>query len=338
MSNQLRARMAQTEEPSAQSFAQTQAGHSNALLVAQLQQAGEIPRPRPRPERLTPRAAFEQRYLAQRSQEVDPSEERWKRLSEEEIAALASVPEEERPGPGEAGYHTAIGEDTWQWDAHAQDPETPLRRGDLMGGDADQVFSRAFSTANPDYEDRTDVTVLNADGTSSVLSANEHGMVELPESGFGFTTHNRDDVRVNGQPQPDQWGSAASVTRTMNTMSDYRTMFPGSTLSIGDLSTDTGNSPRLYSNRATRHATHYDGTQVDLQYPHGTGSTNWASTEDGDLFRHRSLVRTAEDWGFDNFHASRRLRNDLFETPEADMHHSRPHDNHLHMGQGNGRR
>ena len=208
----------------------------------------------------------------------------------------------------------------------------------MMGEDASQVFSRAFETANPDHDDRTDVTVLNTDGTASVQSANAHGMTELPQSGHGFTTHNRNDVRVNGVRQPDQWGSSESVARTMNIMSDYATLFPNSSLSIGDLSTDTGNSPRLFNNRATRHASHYDGTQVDLRYPDGIGSANRASREEDDLFRQNSLMRTAEDWGMNNFHASPRLDGRLFPSAESSVHYSRPHANHLHMGRGTGRR
>lgn len=318
-------------------------GQGNAFLAQQVAQAqasdlapAQVPIPRPRPERLTPEQRFHNRFDAQASREIDPSEPRWKRMSEGQAEQLAAVPEEERPGSGTLGYSTTINGETWQWDAHAEHPATPLRASQLMG-DGNQAFSRAFETANPDHEDRTDVTVLNPDGTTSVLGANADGMVELPTEGHGFRTHNRNDVRVNGQAQPDQWGSAESVARTMNIMSDYATMFEGSSLSIGDLSTDTGNSPRLFTGRTTRHASHYDGTQVDLQYPDGTGSTNRMRDEGDNLFRMNSLLKISEGHGMDNFHAATNLRGDLFPSDPDHVHHSRPHNNHLHMGRGTGR-
>lgn len=311
-------------------------GVDNSQVIAQLQARGQVPTPRPRP--LTPAQVFDQRYLAQKDREIDPSERRWKRLSEEQAARLAATPADQRPAAGTPGFSTSVNGATWQWDAHAEDPDRVLRARDLMGGQASQVFSRAFTTANPDHADRTDVTVLNADGTVSVQAGNEHGMVELPESGHGFRTHNRDDVRVGRHQQPDQWGTAASIARTMNIMSDYATLFPGSSVSIGDLSTDEGDSPRLYDNRPQRHATHYDGSQVDLQYVDGAGSTNRASTEDANLFRQRSFLRTAENWGMNNFHAAPSLEGQLFPAEGTTMHYNRGHADHLHMGSGSGTR
>jgi hypothetical protein len=290
----------------------------------------------------TPEQQWRARYLQEQERVIDPTVSRWKRLSTEEAAALQLVPAAERPAAGQSGYAATVNGVTWQYGAHAVDPQDPLRAKDMMGGNPEQVHSRAFVTrrgGEGEDADAQDVTILNRDGTVSTQRSNAHGMAELPESGFGFTTHNRNDVRVNGKRQPDQWGSPQSVARTMNIMADYRTMFPNSTLSIGDMSDDTGNSPLLYDNRSARHATHYSGSQVDMQYAHGEGSRAQRPTSADDLFRQRSFLRIAENWGMDYFHMAPGMNtSDMFLTEGADDHYNSGHSDHLHMGRGRGTR
>ena len=284
----------------------------------------------------TAKELWQQRYLAQKNQAVDPTIPRWRQLTDEEAAAAALLPEEERPGAGQNGYTAAVNGHQWRYDVQANDPQRPTTRADLMGGSASQFYSRAFVGPNGDHPDREDVTILNRDGTTTVQQGIEHGMAELPASGFGYTTHNRNDVVRSGRPQPDQWGTPANIARDINIMADYRTLFPNSTVSIGDLSTDTGDSPLLYNRGSQRHATHYHGSQTDLQYVAGQESSATPSTSDDNLFRQRSFVRTAENWGMDYFHVSPTFKDQLFFSPGSDVHYNHGHDDHLHMGVGDG--
>lgn len=297
--------------------------------------------------RQTARQQFDTRYTEQRNQQVDATIPRWRQLSEAERDAHLATDPRTRAGAGTNGYVHNLNGQYWSYDVHANDPADPTTRGDLMGGNASSFYSRAFVTQRPGQNGQpaprrnnqpiNDVTVLNRDGTVSTLQSNDHGMVELPENGFGYRTHNRDDVTINGRQQPDQWGSPASIARNINIAADYRTMFPNSSYSIGDMSTDTGNSPLLYDNNPhRRHGTHYNGSQTDLQYINGEGSTNRASTADDNLFRQRSMIRLAENWGMDYFHVSPTLQNQLFFSPGSDVHYNQGHADHLHMGAGRG--
>jgi hypothetical protein len=172
----------------------------------------------------------------------------------------------------------------------------------------------------------------------SVQAANAHGMAELPTRGLGFETHNRNDVRVGKARQKDQWGTPESVARIINTMADYGTLFPGAAVSVGDMSTDAGESPRLYSNRSSRHKSHYNGTQVDLRYPDGDGSKNRSTTTGESLFRTQALLGVAEDWGMDRAYAATGLRRKLFPAEGTDVHFDKGHNDHLHLGAGKGSR
>ena len=108
-----------------------------------------------------------------------------------------------------------------------------------------------------------DVTVLNADGTTSTLNQNDHGMVELPSSGFGFSTYNRNDVQIKDteQRQKDQWGDPSSIANFINIANDYHTLRPDQTIEYGDVATDDNKSPLLYNNNPNvRHGSHGQGS------------------------------------------------------------------------------
>lgn len=315
------------------------AGNAFEAARAPVPQVVPLPPPRPKDLGTSPRDKFDNQFAAQGNRTIDPNEARWRQLSPDEAAPYLATPDEFRSQPGELGYHTTLGGQTWLWGKHAQDPKNPLRARDMMGPNAKQVFSRAIPTANPKDPKKQDVTVLNANGTTSVLGANKHGMTELPTTGYGFTTHHRNDVKVKGHAQPDQWGTAAGVARTMNMMADYRTMFPGSSIAIGDLSTDTGNSPLVQTGSNKRHSTHYQGSQVDMQYPQGKGSTNAGPKTADDLFRTRSLVRIAEQNGMNRFYTDPALhQKGLYTAPGTSEKGESHHRDHIHIGQGSGRR
>lgn len=295
--------------------------------------------------RLTPQQQFQQRYLREKNRPLDQNRQnipRWRELSPEEAAvrqavqgAMGALPligdNFQPPQAGERGYTTTVNGKTFLYDQVQEDPNNPTQTSDLMGPQASQFYSRAFTTPRPkknpnDRNERqfTDVTVLNPNGTTSVLRQNEHGMVELPESGFGFGTYNRNDVRYpNGNRQPDQWGKPAVVANLMNIGADYRTMFPNQSVQYGDIATNDNKSPLLDTGRTSRHATHGEGDQVDLLYP-------------GNMFQTNSLIRTAENWGANNFYYDPGMQGDAFFSPNTRATPESHHDDHLHMGWGRG--
>jgi hypothetical protein len=204
----------------------------------------------------------------------------------------------------------------------------------LVGADSTQFLSRSFP-----YDSDSDgvfdgVRNLSASGNVDELVANGSGMVELDPAGRGFTTHNRDDVFENGSPQPDQCGKPEHIAALMNTMGDYATKNPGSTISIGDVSTDTGDSPLLNTGSTARHQSHYDGSQVDMQYPLGTGSAAAPPVLDADKERTQGLMDSGRDWGMDRFFYSPDLAGDLTFDEDATTGTNNAHHNHIHMGDG----
>lgn len=120
------------------------------------------------------------------------------------------------------------------------------------------------------------VTVLGADGTVSTLVSNDNGMVELPEQGTGFVTHNRNDVTRDGTVQQDQWGSPANIAKFMNAAINFYDETNGSHVSFGDLSTPTGSNPYLFNTGSAAHVTHSNGNASDWKYP-GANGINSAS-------------------------------------------------------------
>jgi hypothetical protein len=286
------------------------------------------------------RARWEGTHTDQKDRAVDPTVPRWRELSAAEIAARAQNPTPPVPA-GQRGHTAVVNGKTYLYDVQAHDASKPTKSKDLMGGDASQFYSRAMVTSTPNSKAGqppvAGLSVLNADGTVGSQTANKDGMVELPSTGFGYETHNRNDVRSGGKPQPDQWGTPDAVGRTMNIAADYRTMYPNSNLSIGDLSTDTGNSPLLETGRSARHGSHYSGSQADLSYVGAAGPTNVAPTRGADLDRQRSMVRVAENWGMNNFYAGTGLRDKLYVGPDTTVGYNAGHNDHLHMGRGTGR-
>lgn len=292
---------------------------------------------------LSPRDKFQQQYDQTKGSPLTTDAQaraRWRELSPMEVMAMTGTevgqdPKPVAPKAGEFGYTTTVNGRTYRYDQVKEDPNKPTSVADLMGPQSSQFNSRAFVTErakqNPNNsEERAhrDVLVLNNDGTTSTLSQNDHDMVELPSSGFGYSTYNRNDVKFKGRDehQKDQWGDPESIAKFINIANDYHTLRPDQNIEYGDIATDDNMSPLLYDNNSkTRHASHGQGNQVDLRYPKDDFGTN-------------SLIRSAEDWGVNNFYFNPAKQNKYFfgndsnATPDAD------HADHLHMGFGQGGR
>ncbi len=314
------------------------AGPGNAAAQEQLrQQQARNPAARTGgPQRLTPQQQFQQQYLEQKNRPLDQDRQdmaRWRQLSADEVARMNPQDPTMAPQPGQHGYTTTINGQTYRYDRVANDPANPTLTADLMGGQAEQFFSRAFVTPrartnpnDPNERQFNDVSILNANGTVGTQRQNEHGMVELPRSGFGYSTYNRNDVRLpNGQPQPDQWGTPEMVAKLINIGADYRTLLPNQTVEYGDIATDDNQSPLLDTGRTARHATHGQGNQVDLRYP-------------SNMFQTNSLIRTSENWGVNNFYYDPGMQGDAFFGANSTATPERHHADHLHMGVGRGGR
>jgi hypothetical protein len=251
----------------------------------------------------------------------------WQRATEDQEASFAAT----ECGLGQS---TTAGGDRYLYDF--LDPQTGP--DELIGPDSAQFLSRTFPHDEDQDGTHDGVRTLEDDGSVTELLTNASGMVELSPMGRGFTTHNRNDVDVDGVPLQDQCGAPSHVAAVMNTMADYETQYPGSEVSLGDLSTCTGDSPLLFTDRTVRHETHFDGSQVDLQYPQGEASTNVAPTSGPDIGRTQTLVDGAQDWGMDHIYGAPSLRDDLEFDAGTSSGFNKGHANHLHMGTGTGRR
>ena len=305
--------------------------------MRQQQRAPQAPQRGPaQAPRQTPQQQFQQQYTDRRNEALSEDRRnmpRWRQLTPEQIAALPQYADGQAPTAGQRGYTTSINGATYQYDVVPEDPQRATTNGDLMGPQASQFMSRAFVTDrprqnpnNPQERQFQDVMSLNQDGTTSTLRQNEHGMVELPTSGFGFSTYNRNDVRLtNGQPQQDQWGTPQMIAAMMNIGHDYRMMNPNQNIEYGDIATNDNQSPLLDTGRTARHATHGAGTQTDLRYP-------------DTAFQRNTLVRTSENWGMNNFYYNPDWQNSTFFSDSSRATPEGHHRDHLHMGIGRGGR
>lgn len=287
---------------------------------------------------LGPRERFEYEYTEAIQRTLTPEQQkqaRWRELSPIEVlassgAALGRDPQL-APKPGEQGYTTSVNGRTFRYDEVKEDPAKPTRIADLMGPQAHQFQSRGFVTpratdpaqggAQKTYQD---VTVLNADGTVSVLPQNEDGMVELPESGYGFGTHHRNDVILKNGAQKDQWGTPEMIANLINIGHDVHTLDPSQTVTYGDIATDDNKSPvKDAADPNDRHKSHGQGNQVDLRYLNSD-------------FANNALIRSAEQWGMNNFRYSPGKRGKYFFDENSTTGANEEHRNHLHMGMGPG--
>lgn len=284
------------------------------------------------------RARFDADYATATQRTLTPEEQkkaRWRELSQLEVLASsgASIGQDPAllPKPGDLGYTTTLNGRTFRYDEVQEDPNKPTRISDLMGPQAKQFSSRAFvtprspdSTKDGSTPAQQDVTVLKDDGTVAVLPQNEHGMVELPSSGFGYGTHHRNDVVLKDGAQKDQWGRPEMISNLINIGHDVHTLDPKQTVEYGDIATDDNKSPVLDAkNPKHRHASHGQGTQVDLRYLNSD-------------FANNALIRSAEQWGMNNFRYNPDKRGEFFIEDGSTTGSNAEHRNHLHMGMGAG--
>ena len=294
----------------------------------------------------TARERFDKSYEDLRNRELNQDERnaaRWRELSGAEIAGTAPIDLKTVPKPGELGYTTTVNGHMYRYEQVQEDPKHATQAKDLLGPAASQFHSRAFVTdrAKKDPKDPKehtyhDVTVLNPNGTTSTLSQNDSGQVELPTSGFGFSTYNRNDVFLPGGKtrQKDQWGTPEAVSKIINIANDYGTLQagqndangtlqPGRTIQYGDIATDDSKSPLIDTGKTRRHASHGTGDQVDIRYPSTTFDTN-------------TFIRTGENWGANNFYYNPDLAGQAFFGANTHSAANAEHRNHLHMGFGLG--
>ncbi|MCX6180622.1 MAG: hypothetical protein NT150_01665 [Bacteroidetes bacterium] len=179
------------------------------------------------------------------------------------------------------------------------------------------------------------VIILNMDGTVTGLYANEYGMVEMPLSGNGFTTYNRNDEKYQfdmtitynghtknykkGEAITDGFGTPSNIAKLINLAADFSQFHQGTVLSIGDLSDEMGNSPLFFDYRKNvyrRHASHYNGTQADFR--------NLVKASDV-----QDLITVANNLGFNHIHMGTKYNGNI---KGVGLHFNHGHDDHLHIG------
>jgi hypothetical protein len=183
------------------------------------------------------------------------------------------------------------------------------------------------------------IGVLFEDNSTSeyLFPENEHGMVELPADDPNATNgqftfdgvvlykyHNRNDMSFDGKVEKDQWGSAKNLAKVITVAIFYNAYFKGETISIGDISTDTGNSPR-YKSDGTRHKTHYDGKAFDFKYPTVGGGTN--TDKQANVQRTNFLLLLFKYHGFTN----RTVGTTIVNKVDYATGSNSGHNNHIHI-------
>lgn len=225
---------------------------------------------------------------------------------------------------------------TWDDNATSADntPDGFIYRG--------QTYARAKQYDNVNVKgtivNGNALEVYKADKTLSITGTNEQGMVRLPVDNPGaksgqFTSgdqvvynyHMRNDVLFNGVPEQDQWGTPENIAAYINLAVAYNTEYPGETLSFGDISTETGASPR-YKPDGTRHLTHTNGNCADLKYPTKEGATS--NVSNANIERTNWLLNAAANSGFRN----RIIGPKASYNMKGHTQRLRGHDNHIHIG------
>ena len=177
------------------------------------------------------------------------------------------------------------------------------------------------------------------DGSSIERSyiENEHDMIQLPAdnpdemngqfSMLGrviYRYHNRNDMSYNGKVEQDQWGTAESLNKVIWVAMFYNIRFNGETISIGDISTETGGSPR-YNSKGTRHKTHYNGVAFDFRYLTIGGSTS--DNTQADITRTQYLMDAFSAFGFTKRIVGDSINKKINNATNA----NKGHNNHIHI-------
>lgn len=299
---------------------------------------------------LSPDAREEQRELSR--------EQRYQRLLEEpdDTASLgrwheveANMSYAELPeGMADVGGKYFQYRPTNMSDANAPPPKL----GELIGPESKMFYSRAFSTQ--DEQGNAMMVNLRSDGTvenhhpvrpiapEKMPSFKDRQMIGLPGAktpagytsdstpGSGNMAQDNASLREGGRGyghhecdkdgRDDHYASADNMAAHLNSMYDYATLFPGSKLSINDLSNVDGNT-------FNPHKTHFCGGAGDFRYPHGEGSLNAVPTSEEDLFRLQSKVFLDERWGAETINLGSSLKGKIY---GKNVEYNSGHNDHIH--------
>ena len=179
-------------------------------------------------------------------------------------------------------------------------------------------------------------TVLNigaADGTTSLITPNEYGVVQFPETGNGFSRYSGngggDTYELNGVSGQwgDNWINPSTGASLYNTIQQFNRKEPGVMVHYGDIS---AYDPSINLG----HRTHTQGNSIDIHYMGASGQelTGNKAYSKADICITDCFMSKAEANGFSkNYTYGSRF------THSGDNNHS-VHKNHLHIGRPNRRR
>lgn len=174
------------------------------------------------------------------------------------------------------------------------------------------------------------VLIYGENGSKSILSPNEYGMVQFPESGRGFSRYtasdgtnsgNNENYLVNGvRHSTDNWASPGTATRFYNTIQEF---YDQTNVSIhyGDISAyDPGIN--------LGHSTHFIGNSIDIHYMGSNGVELRGSGAylNADVGLTNRFFRAAQNNGFNrNYSYGNRFNHNGNNNQSL-------HKDHLHIG------
>ena len=121
-------------------------------------------------------------------------------------------------------------------------------------------------------------------GKTSIILANKKGLIRMPDGKGNFegvTDFNLADILTNyssndvEKKEGDHFLNLKSAVGMLNAIGNFAQKYEDASIAMGDGSTRTGNSPRIFNTKpgAKRHATHYDGTAYDGRYLNAKGKS-----------------------------------------------------------------
>ena len=195
--------------------------------------------------------------------------------------------------------------------------------------------NRAIATDN-----RLDI--LGVDGTHETLYANDNGMVELPHSGNEHTGTGTEEYRIREDivyeyynrddeaPPEEQWATVRDMGGLLNSIFEYREIYAGEVIQIGDM-----RSPTNVRVRASPNVWHHNNNgAVDIRYL-GVGGSYHGYYND-DLFdetRNRLFINIMGRNGYSRVFVADDIADDVDpNSNNIDVIEDSPiHDNHLHF-------
>ncbi len=184
--------------------------------------------------------------------------------------------------------------------------------------------------------------IYEGDNLFAEYKPNKHEMIELPadnplDRNGQFTVngivvynyHNRNDEKPNNNKELDQWGKPENISKFIRLAINYKTQYPGEILSFGDLSTDTGGSPRFKDKKGNYrpHKSHFKGSQADLRYPSSKG-LNTSRDELADVKKTDWILENAKYLGFN----IRIVGLNISKMTKFHTSTNYEHNTHIHLG------